>query len=156
MDRLITLNFHFTDCPAEDMPRAFEYIRDMAVRWYRYEGLVGRFSDSDEFAFVWTLEHVGEFYHAHWLVHLPAKSEKRFLRMLDRWTMRAAGIARPGYLDIRPFDHMGPIYLTKGMAPDHFVGPRTWRTRPGGQGRFHAKRCGVSANLRTVAASLFG
>ena len=129
------------------MPEAFEYIRDRAVRWYRYETTRGRIPKGEQFAFVWSLEHVGEHYHAHWLVHLPRKTRRRFRRGLEAWMMRAAGHGRSGYLDIRGFDHMGPVYLTKGMHPDEFVGPPRWRGRVGKQGHFHAKRCGISANL---------
>lgn len=150
LDRLITLNFAFTDCEPAAMPAAFEYIRDMAVRWYRHEGKMGRLPRDDRFAFVWSLEQEGDWPHAHWLVHLPARSVSRFKKMLERWTMRAAGVARTGYFDMRKFDANGPLYLTKGTAPQHFVGPPKWKRRAGGRGYFYSKRAGASANLRRL------
>ncbi len=147
LDWLITLNFYLTDCDVADMPRAFEYIRDMAVRWYRYEAKAGRVPPCDAFAFAWALEQEHDWYHAHWLVHLPAGTERRFRSMLDRWTLRAAGIAAAGYCDIRRFDENGPFYITKGTHPRDFVGRPGWCRRAGGRGYFHSKRTGISANL---------
>ena len=149
LDQMITLNFFLTDCDEERMPAAFEYVRDMAVRWYRYETDAGRIPKEDQFAFIWSLEHVGDYYHAHWLVHLPKTTGRRFRRMMETWCLRAAGQGLPGYFNMKRFNHMGPIYLTKGMAPDEFVGPKAWRGREGRQGYFRAKRCGISANLRS-------
>lgn len=147
LDRMITLNFSFTDCESDRMPEAFEYVRDMAVRWYRYETSVGRVQPGDQFAFVWALEHVNDWHHVHWLVHLPRGTEGRFREMLFKWTLRAAGVPQERYFHIRPADRFALDYVTKGMNPADYQGNPRWRAAPGSQGYFRHKRCGVSANL---------
>lgn len=146
----LTLNFGLCDYP-DRAAEAFKAIRDAATRWFSYQERCGRMPPGEAFAFIWALEQKGDWPHAHWLVHLPKRLRKGFLKMLPRWTLRAVGVVWPGFFHIGPADAQAINYLTKGCHPDHFIGAPHWRSPPGSQGQFSVKRAGASLNIARAA-----
>lgn len=110
----------------------------------------------EAFAFLWALEQKGDWPHVHWLIHLPEEQRERFFEMLPRWILRGAGLVQQDFYHHRAADRQAIHYLTKGCDPRHFIGSPSWRTAPGGQGRFHVKRAGVSLNIGPTARRAAG
>lgn len=154
-DDFLTLNFGLSDYP-DRISEGFDIIRDTAVRWFRYETACGRMPPGEAFAFLWAMEQKGDWTHVHWLIHLPEELRERFFDMLPRWILRGAGMVQQGFYHRRDADSQAINYLTKGCDPRHFIGRPSWRTAPGGQGEFHAKRAGVSLNIGPAARKAAG
>lgn len=147
LNTLATINFALTDCPAEEVSRRFEKLRDNHFapwlrRCGRRENLAGPPT------FVWVIENAGGCVNAHWLLHIPADRAADFLRRLPTWLERVAGaINDPDrVIDIKTaHTPKGAIkYMVKGIDP---IYAPLYRIRPSEQGIVHGNRSNFSRCL---------
>lgn len=154
LNLFVTLNFHHTACPPEEVGAAFERLRDNHfTRWFRYHTKrVRRLRGPVPPTYVWTIENVAGHTHVHWLVHIPPILQQAFREKLPQWLEAVAGpvTIETSAVHVEPAERPAGLsrYMMKGIDPRY---AKFYRIDHEPQGVVHGKRCGVSECLGPAA-----